>query len=90
MVELYNLIQDPGENENLAEREPGVVAALRERMDAWIARRERETGTTNPIFTNLNWHGGAGDHTGPFTSSQQAYDSLHIGSPGAAQRLQGR
>jgi arylsulfatase A-like enzyme len=90
MVELYNLVRDPGENKNLAEREPGIVEALRQRMDAWIARRERETGSTNPIFTNLNWHGGAGGHQGPFTSSQQAYDSLHIGSPGAAQRLQGR
>ena len=25
---------------------------------------------------------------GPFKTSQQAYDTLHIGDPGAAQRLQ--
>jgi hypothetical protein len=38
------------------------------------------------MYTNLNWHGTS--HEGPFTSSQQAYDTLHIGSVGAANRLQ--
>jgi arylsulfatase A-like enzyme len=89
-VELYNLIQDPLENCNVAEQEPAVVAMLRSRMDAWIARREAETGRQNPMFTNVNWHGKPGGHEGPFTSSQEAYDSLYIGSPGAAQRLQAR
>ena len=89
-VELYNLVMDPLENDNLAEKEPEVVAALRARMDAWIKRREAETGKQNPIFTNLDWHGKPQGHEGPFTSSQQAYDLLHIGSPGAAQKLQAR
>lgn len=88
-IELYNLVHDPGENRNLAEEEPGIVAALKERMEAWIARREAETGVTNPMYTNLNWHGSK-THEGPFTSSQQAYDTLHIGDPGAAARLQAR
>src|SRR5262249_9602348 len=88
-VELYNLILDPNEENNLAEKEPGVVAALRARMDAWIARRERETRAPNPMFTNLQWHGSR-EHEGPFTSSQEAYDTLHIGSPGAAAKLQAR
>jgi arylsulfatase A-like enzyme len=88
-VELYNLILDPGENHNVAEQEPEVVAMLRGRMDAWIARRERETRATNPIFTNLQWHGSK-SRPGPFTSSQEAYDTLHIGSPGAAAKLQAR
>jgi hypothetical protein len=57
-------------------------------MDAWIARRERESGRTNPMFTNLQWHGT--DHAGPFTSSQQAYDTLHIGSAKAAKSLQAK
>ena len=56
-VELYNLIADPQENRNLAKAEPGVVKMLEERMQAHIARREKETGRTNPIYTNLNWHG---------------------------------
>jgi len=85
LTELYNLVQDPLELHNLAEKEPMVVSLLEERMRAWIARRERETGRTNPMFTNLHWHGHA---TGPFESSQQAYDTLHIGSPKAAQDLQ--
>jgi arylsulfatase A-like enzyme len=85
-VELYDLIRDPGENHNLAKREPGVVAMLEERMQAWIAKREKETGRRAPIHTNLNWNG----RGGPFKTSQEAYDTLHIGSPGAAQALQQR
>jgi arylsulfatase A-like enzyme len=88
-VELYNLVEDPGESNNVAEQEPGIVAALKERMQNWIARREGKTKTRNPMETNLNWHGSK-THQGPFTSSQQAYDTLHIGDPGAAARLQAR
>jgi len=86
-VELYNLLKDPGELHNVADEEPEVVAMLTERMNAHIARRERQTGRPNPIFTNLNWHGHGG---GPFQSSQQAYDTLHIGSPKVAQQLQAK
>jgi arylsulfatase A-like enzyme len=85
-VELYNLVEDPEENHDLAEKEPGVVTMLRGRMDAWIAKREQETGFTNPILTQGDWHGHTG--IGPFTSSQQAYDTLHIGDPNQAARLQ--
>ena len=88
-VELYNLVQDPNEERNLAEQEPELAAALLARMEAWIKRREAEEGVTAPIHTNLNWHGSK-EHQGPFTSSQQAYDTLHIGDPGTAARLQAR
>ena len=87
-IELYNLVQDPDENTNLAESEPEVVALLKSRMDAWIAKRESETGLTNPIHTQGDWHGHTG--VGPFTSSQQAYDTMHIGDPGQAAKLQGK
>jgi len=86
-VELYNLIQDPEENRNVAASEPGVVRMLEARMQAHIARREKETGRTNPIYTNLNWHGVG---CGPFKSSEQAYNTMHIGSPGAAKGLQAK
>jgi arylsulfatase A-like enzyme len=85
-VELYNLVEDPEENHDRAGNEPDVVALLRSRMDAWIAKRETETGFTNPILTQGDWHGHTG--LGPFTSSQQAYDTLHIGDPNQAARLQ--
>ncbi len=85
-VELYNLIEDPLENTNLAESEPEVVALLRVRMENWISQRESETGLTDPIYTQGDWHGHAG--AGPFQSSQQAYDTLHIGDPQQAARLQ--
>ncbi len=85
-VELYNLVEDPEENENLAEALPEVAAALRGRMDAFIARREAETGLPNPMLTQGDWHGKAG--VGAFTSSQQAYDTLYIGDLDEAIRLQ--
>ena len=85
-IELYNLVEDPGENNNVASQEPEVVKLLEARLQAHIARREKETGRKNPIYTNLDWHG-----TGKtFTTSQQAYDTLYIGSPKAAQALQAR
>jgi arylsulfatase A-like enzyme len=87
-VELYNLVEDPEEYDNRAEREPEVVALLRSRMEAWIAKRENETGLPNPIHHQGDWHGHKG--IGPFTSSQQAYDTLHIGDPNQAARLQAR
>ncbi|MDF1512430.1 MAG: sulfatase [Anaerolineae bacterium] len=85
-VELYNLVEDPGENNNLAEAEPGVVAMLRERMEAWIAKRKDETGLPNPIMRQGDWHGHEG--VGSFKTSQQAYDTLHIGDPTQAAQLQ--
>jgi arylsulfatase A-like enzyme len=85
-VELYNLIQDPQENHNLAEELPEVVAFLRARMEQWIAQREKETGLPNPIHHQGDWHGVKG--LGSFTSSQQAYDTLHIGDANTAKRLQ--
>ncbi|MFH1084862.1 MAG: sulfatase [Chloroflexota bacterium] len=87
-VELYNLVQDPDENNNVAESEPELVALLTARMYAYIARRERETGLPNPMHTQGDWHGHAG--VGPFQTSQQAYDTLHIGGASQAARLQAR
>ena len=86
-VELYNLIADPEEETNLAEKEPEVVTFLEERMQAHISRREKETGRTNPIYTNLDWHGKG---TGAFESSEEAYAALHIGSPAEAKDLQAK
>ncbi|MBB6669414.1 sulfatase family protein [Cohnella nanjingensis] len=85
-LELYNLIRDPEENVNLAESEPDIVELLTSRMEAYIAKRESQVGRTNPIYTNLNWHGK--DLT--FASSQEAYDSLHIGSIVNARSLQAK
>ena len=87
-VELYNLFEDPEETVNLAEAQPEIVAELTRRMLAWIAQREAETGLPNPIYNQPGWHGTEGiDY---FTSSQQAYDTLHIGDPAQAARLQSR
>ena len=85
-VELYNLIEDPGELVNLAESQPQMVALLKGRMEAWLAKREAETGLPNPIYHQGDWHGHEG--IGAFKTSQQAYDTLHIGDPNQAARLQ--
>jgi hypothetical protein len=84
-VELYDLIRDPEENHNIAAQEPEVCRMLEARMQAHIAKREKETGRTNPIYTNLDWHGKG---CGPFKTSQQAYDAAYIGSVASAQKLQ--
>ncbi len=85
-VELYDLRADPGENVNLAYSRPDVVADLRHRMDVHIAERTKATGRPAPIETLLDWHGKAG--LGAFATSQEAYDTLHIGDPEAGRRLQ--
>ena len=85
-IELFNLVEDPNEDHNLAEARPDVVAALRGRMEAWIAKREAETGLPNPMLTQGDWHGTKG--VGAFKSSQQAYDTLYIGDLGKAIKLQ--
>ncbi len=85
-VELYNLVEDPGENVNLADTHPDVVTALKGRMEAWIAKREAETGLSNPIMNQGDWHGR--DGIGAFKTSQHAYDTLHIGDPTQAAKLQ--
>jgi arylsulfatase A-like enzyme len=83
--ELYNLIEDPQELNNVADAFPEVVERLNASMLAHIARREAAVGRTNPMYTNLNWHGLG---CGPFTSSDQSYNSMHIGDPETARRLQ--
>ena len=85
-VELYNLIEDPGELINLAESEPEMVALLRARMDAWIARREPKPAC--PIRSTTRATGTVTRAWAPFTTSQQAYDTLHIGDPTQAAQLQ--
>ncbi|MCX6381619.1 MAG: sulfatase-like hydrolase/transferase [Armatimonadetes bacterium] len=87
-IELYDLVADPDENNNLAAQEPDVVAALTKRMNDYIARREEETGLPNPIHNQGDWHGSEG--VGPFKTSQQAYDTLHIGDPKQAASLQAK
>ncbi|MCX8052545.1 MAG: sulfatase-like hydrolase/transferase [Armatimonadetes bacterium] len=85
-VELYNLLKDPEENHNVAEENSEVVEMLEKRMQNWIAKRERETGRTNPIYTNLNWSG----HGSPFKTSEEAYNTMYIGSPETAEELQAK
>ena len=87
-AQLYDLDADPGEQNDLAEVHPDVVALLKGRMEAWIARREQETGLPNPIYHQGDWHGHEG--VGAFKTSQQAYDTLHIGDRSQAAKLQAK
>ena len=81
-LELYNLIKDPEENNNVADENPEVVEMLKTRMYNWIEKREKETGRPAPIYTNFLMNGR------PFTSSQEAYDSKYIGGIEDAVKLQ--
>lgn len=88
-VELFDMLNDPDENINVAEQNPDIVATLTARMEAHIAKREAETGRTNPMFRQEYWHGHR--EVGPyFESSQQAYDTMYIGSPKQAASLQSK
>ena len=49
-VELYNLIDDPGEDNNVAENEREIVQSLKDRMTRWVDKRLRETGKPDPIL----------------------------------------
>jgi arylsulfatase A-like enzyme len=49
-VELYNLVEDPTESVNLADKHPEIVRYMRLRMNAWIAKRCKQTRKPNPIL----------------------------------------
>ena len=86
-VELYDLQEDPGEHVNIAELRPEIVAELDAKMMAHIAAREKATGRKAPIYAcEGTWHGMGRT----FTSSDDAYNSQHIGDPEAARKLQDR
>ena len=71
----------------LADELPEIVDLYTRKMEAFIAKRESETGRTNPMYTNLNWHANP-NHEGPYETSQQAYDGLYIGGIADAVKLQ--
>jgi arylsulfatase A-like enzyme len=48
-VELYHLVTDPGEQRNLADQRPEVVAELKADLDGWLETRLRETGLPDPV-----------------------------------------
>jgi len=87
-VELYHLPTDPEENNNLADKEPAVVEFLKGRMEAWIEKRTTESGIPAPVLNQPGWHGAKDIEY--FESSEQAYETLHIGTPGAAAALQAK
>ncbi len=49
-IELYNLIDDPQENHNIAEKEPEIVEALKKGMASWVQKRMSKTGKRDPIM----------------------------------------
>jgi len=84
-TELYNLIKDPLELANVAESEPDVVQMLTKRMNDHIEKRKKAWNTENPVDVAAGiWN----DVSRAFISSDEAYNTMHIGDPGAAQKLQ--
>ncbi len=81
-VELYNLVNDPEEYDNLAEKRPEMVKLLTEKMNAWIDKRVRETGRPSPIEVNFL------RPEGPFKTSDEAYAGKYIGGIADAVALQ--
>ena len=85
-VELYNLVADPNELNNLVELRPDMVKKLKNKMEDWLVLRKKKTGMDTPIFDQGDWHGFEG--VGSFESSEQAYESLYLGDASMAKRLQ--
>lgn len=81
-VELYNLVNDPEEYDNLADKRPEAVKMLTDRMNAWIEKRVKETGRPSPIEVNFL------RPEGPFATSDEAYHGKYIGSVAQAVALQ--
>jgi arylsulfatase A-like enzyme len=47
--ELYDLAEDPGELDNIADDRPDLVDSLRNDMECWKARRMSESGKPDPL-----------------------------------------
>ena len=85
-VELYNLYETRRRTVTWPTRSRRWSSSCA-RMEAFIARREQELGITNPMYTQGAWHGHP--EIGPaFESSEQAYNTLHIGDRNQAAKLQ--
>ena len=56
-------------------------------MQDHIEKRNKETGKENPMYHQENWSGTGVD---AFATSQEAYDTLHIGDAKAARKLQAK
>ncbi len=54
-LELYNLAKDPSETTDLAAAEPGRVAALRGKLEAWRRSVSAEPIKANPNFGRARW-----------------------------------
>ncbi len=48
-VELYDLYDDPGELNNIAEDQPEVTSRLITQMEEWVQQRLNETGNSDPL-----------------------------------------
>ncbi|MCL2300981.1 MAG: sulfatase-like hydrolase/transferase [Firmicutes bacterium] len=85
-IELYNLIKDPLELDNVAEQNPEVVAMLQTRMNAHIAAQKKAWKTKNPVteVADKTWNGLGR----PYAASEEAYEGMFIGNPAAANKLQ--
>src|SRR5262249_19657721 len=67
-LELYNIAQDPGENTNLAEKNPEMVAKLQKRIDE-LARESAKSLFLVDAFTAVK----AAAHGAPALPSDEAF-----------------
>ena len=66
-VELYNLREDIGEKRDLAREQPGKAAAMRKRLEAWLAATGAQIPVRNAKYDAAReWELGAA--TGPMTA----------------------
>jgi arylsulfatase A-like enzyme len=49
-VELYHLEEDPGEQQDLAERDPRRAQRMRHRLEEWMEDVQAKRPTSNPDY----------------------------------------
>jgi arylsulfatase A len=54
-LELFKLADDPGEATDLAAKEPGRVAELRGKLEAWRRAAGAQSNAANPGFNGATW-----------------------------------
>ena len=79
-VELYNLVEDPGENVQPGRERARRGGPAEGRMEAWIAKRETGDRPAQPDAHPGRLARPRGRRA--LQVLQQAYDTLHIGDPG--------
>jgi arylsulfatase A-like enzyme len=79
-TELYDLAEDPGQQHNLAAREPGRAAAMSAALERWLAANNAQRNAPNPDFNEQEFRKVYGDADAsrfdPLSADQAAWERM--------------